>query len=225
MKKLSILAFALSAVLISCNNNSGDKASTTAEQEVAAQTGETFVVDSASSAVKWTGYHKGGLNPRYGIVTTTGNVSVENGAVTGGEFDFDISSLVVDESSVDPVTSGGKTAADLAGHLKSADFFDVEKYPSASFKITSVAAFDATNGESVLEGATNTVSGNLTIKDKTVNVTFPAKISITDTGVNVVSKFTINRQDWGLTYGTEGDANDWMISQGIDIELNIQAKK
>ncbi len=43
--------------------------------------------------------------------------------------------------------------------------------------------------------------------------------------VHIESKFTINRQDWGLTYGTEGDAKDWMISQEIDVELNIQAKK
>lgn len=224
MKKSSILAIVLSAVLISCNNSS-NKATTTTEQEVAVQSGETFNVDSANSLVKWTGYHKGGLNPRYGIVTTTGSVSVENNVVTGGEFDFDINSLTTDEESVDPVTSGGKTAADLTGHLKSADFFDTEKFPKATFKITSVAAYDAANAEEAVEGATNTISGNLTIKDKTVNVTFPAKISISETGVNVESKFTINRQDWGLTYGTEGDAKDWMISPEIDIELNIVSVK
>lgn len=225
MKKLSILAFALSAVLVSCNNKTGDKVNTAEEQEVAAQTGETFNVDTANSTVKWTGYHKGGLNPRYGVVSTTGTVSVENGVVTGGEFNLDINSLTTDEASVDAATSGGKTAADLTGHLKSADFFDVEKYPTASFKITGVEAFDAANNESVVEGATNTISGNLTIKDKTVNVTFPAKVVITETGVSIESKFTINRQDWGLTYGTEGDAKDWMISQEIDMELNIQANK
>ncbi|HLV47419.1 MAG TPA: YceI family protein [Flavobacterium sp.] len=225
MKKLSILALALSAVLISCNNKTGDKASTAEEQEVAAQTGETFNVDTDNSAVKWTGYHKGGLNPRFGVVKTTGTVSVENGVVTGGEFNLDINSLATDEASVDPATSGGKTADDLTGHLKSADFFDVEKYPTASFHITGVAAFDAANQESVVEGATNTISGNLTIKDKTVNVTFPAKVVVAETGVSIESKFTINRQDWGLTYGTEGDAKDWMISQEIDVELNIHAKK
>lgn len=74
-------------------------------------------------------------------------------------------------------------------------------------------------------GATNTVSGNLTIKDKTVNVKFPAKVAITDNEISVESKFTINRQDWGLTYGTEGDPKDWGISQDVDIELNIKAKK
>ena len=224
MKKLSVLAIALSAFLISCNK-SGDQANTATEQQVAAQTGETFNVDTASSSVKWIGTHKGGLNPRFGTVDASGTVSVENGAVTGGEFNIDMASLTTDKTAVDPSISDGKTSADLDTHLKSADFFDVAKYPTSSFKITGVTAFDATKGESVIEGATNTISGNLTIKDKTVNVTFPAKVTITESGVSIESKFAINREDWGLTYGTDGDAKDWMISQELNIELNIQAKK
>ena len=213
MKKLTILAFAAVAMLVSCNK-SGDKANTTAEQEVAEQKGQVFTVEADKSTVKWTGYHKGGLNPRYGVIKTDGTVAVENDAVTGGKFNLDLNSLVTNQASVDPTTSGGKTSADLDAHLKSADFFDVEKFPTSVFEITSV-----------LEGATNVISGNLTIKDKTVNVTFPAKVTMTAEEVHIESKFTINRQDWGLTYGTEGDAKDWMISQEIDVELNIQAKK
>ena len=224
MKKLTILAFAAVAMLVSCNK-SGDKANTTAEQEVAEQKGQIFTVEADKSTVKWTGYHKGGLNPRYGVIKTDGTVAVENDAVTGGKFNLDLNSLVTNQASVDPTTSGGKTSADLDAHLKSADFFDVEKFPTSVFEITSVAAFDAAKDTSVLEGATNVISGNLTIKDKTVNVTFPAKVTMTAKEVHIESKFTINRQDWGLTYGTEGDAKDWMISQEIDVELNIQAKK
>lgn len=224
MKKLTILAFAAVAMLVSCNK-SGDKANTTAEQEVAEQKGQVFTVEADKSTVKWTGYHKGGLNPRYGVIKTDGTVAVENDAVTGGKFNLDLNSLVTNQASVDPTTSGGKTSADLDAHLKSADFFDVEKFPTSVFEITSVAAFDAAKDTSVLEGATNVISGNLTIKDKTVNVTFPAKVTMTAEEVHIESKFTINRQDWGLTYGTEGDAKDWMISQEIDVELNIQAKK
>ena len=70
-----------------------------------------------------------------------------------------------------------------------------------------------------------TVSGNLTIKDKTVNVSFPAKVEVTENGLTLVSNFTINRQDWGLAYGTEGDPKDWMISQEVDLELNVVAGK
>jgi len=224
MKKVSILAFAAVAMLVSCNK-AGDKANTTTEQQVAEQQGAVYNVDAATSTVKWTGTHKGGLNPRFGVVKAEGTVAVENNVVTGGKFTLDLNSLTTDEASVDPATSGGKKSTDLDGHLKSADFFDVEKYPTSTFEITSVAAFDAAKDQSVLEGATNVISGNLTIKDKTVNVTFPAKVTVTEGEVSLESKFTINRQDWGLTYGTEGDAKDWMISQEINIELNVHAKK
>nr|WP_297309740.1 YceI family protein [uncultured Flavobacterium sp.] len=225
MKKVSILAFAVGAMLVSCQKSTGDKTTTTTEQEVAAQTGATYTVEKTASTLTWKGYHKGGFDPRFGTLQTEGTLSVADDQITGGSFVIDINSLATDEKSVDPATTGGKTAADLDGHLKNADFFESDKYPTAKFEITSVVAFDAAKDTSVLEGATNVISGNLTIKDKTVNVTFPAKVTISGEDVNLQSQFTINRQDWGLSYGTEGDPKDWMISQEVDITLDINAKK
>lgn len=225
MNKFLILAVMASALLASCGGSNGDKAQVATEQQVAEQTGSTYTVDTATSSVNWKGYHKGGFDPRFGTLKTEGVVSVENDAITGGSFTIDMNSISTDESSVDALTTGGKTAADLDGHLKNADFFEVDKYPTAKFEITEVKAFDAATEKSVLEGATNVISGNLTIKDKTVNVSFPAKVAVSENEVSLQSKFTINRQDWGLTYGTEGDAKDWMISQEVDMELNIVAKQ
>lgn len=225
MKKVSILAFAVGALLVSCNKSAGDKTTTAAEQEVAAQTGTTYTVEKTASSLTWKGYHKGGFDPRFGTLQAEGTLSVANDQITGGSFVIDINSLATDEKSVDPATTGGKTAADLDGHLKNADFFESDKYPTAKFEITNVAPFDAAKDKSVLQGATNVISGNLTIKDKTVNVTFPAKVTISGETVNLQSQFTINRQDWGLSYGTEGDPKDWMISQEVDIALDINAKK
>lgn len=224
MKKIALLSLASTVLFFSCQGPAGDKAATAEQQEVADQKGETYTLDASTSSLKWTGYHKGGLNPRFGILKSEGTLNAENNGVTGGTFTIDINSLLTDTASVDPAASGGKTSLDLDGHLKSADFFEVEKYPTAKFEITKVADFDGTT-KSVVEGATNTISGNLTIKDKTVNVTFPAKITFDENGAAIYSKFAINRQDWGLTYGTEGDAIDWMIAPSIDIELSINAKK
>lgn len=224
MKKIALLSVASTILFFSCQGPSGDKAATAEKQEVAEQKGDTYTLDASTSTLKWTGYHKGGLNPRFGILKSEGVLTAENNEITGGTFTIDMHSILTDSASVDPAISGGKTSSDLDAHLKNADFFDVEKYPTAKFEITKVAAFDATTA-SVIEGATNTISGNLTIKDKTVNVTFPAKITVDANGINIFSKFTINRQDWGLTYGTEGDAKDWMIAQNVDIELSVNAKK
>ena len=224
MKKLSILGLSAFLFAVSCKESKTDSVTTATEQAVAVNTGESFAVNSDSSTVKWTAYHKGGLDPRFGTTKATGSFAVENGNLTSGSLSSDINSLTTDPSAVDPKLSDGKTSADLDGHLKSADFFDAAKYPSVKFDITKVEDL-AAGTESKVEGANKTVSGNLTIKDKTVNVTFPAKVQVTDNQLNIVSKFTINRQDWGLAYGTEGDPKDWIISQEVDLELNIVAGK
>lgn len=226
MRKLIIFASAASILLASCGGAEGDKAATGEQQEVAQQTGATYTVDPAQSSLKWKAYHKGGFAPRFGTINGQGTVSVENNAVTGGTFTVDMRSLLVDATSIGAdEAKEGKKATDLEGHLKSGDFFLVDSFPTAKFDITSVGALDTTGTKSVIEGATNTVSGNLTLKGKTVNVTFPAKIVITDNDVVVMSKFSINRQDWGLTYGAEGDPKDWGIAQEVDIEMNIKANK
>ncbi|MBD8016969.1 YceI family protein [Kaistella pullorum] len=223
MKKLSILALSV-FMLAACSESKSDTATVAGEQAVAAQAGETLSIDSAASTVKWTAYHKGGLNPRFGTTSTSGTFSVQDGNLVSGSLVSDINSLTTDPAAVDPAMSDGKTSADLDAHLKSADFFDTEKYPSVKFDITKVEDLPAGTA-SKTEGANKLVSGNMTIKDKTVNVSFPAKVDVAVDGLNIVSKFTINRQDWGLTYGTEGDPKDWMISQDVDLELNLTARK
>jgi polyisoprenoid-binding protein YceI len=221
MKKILLIA---TAGMLSCGGAEGDKATTADSQEVAQHVGETYNVDAATSTLQWKAYHKGGFAPRFGTLNGSGTVAVDNGTITGGSFVVDMSSLVVDPSSIG--ADEGKKATDLQGHLKSADFFHVDSFKTAKFEVTNVAALDTTATKSVVEGATNTISGNLTIKDKTVNLTFPAKVVITDTDVTIDSKFTINRQDWGLTYGTEeGGPADWGIAQEVDIEMSIKAKK
>ena len=224
MKNLSILAISAFLFAVSCKESKTDNATTSTEQTAAESKGENFTVNTDSSTVKWTAYHKGGLNPRFGTTKTTGTFSVENGNLASGSLTSDINTLLTDTKAVDPKASEGKTSADLDGHLKSADFFDVAKYPTVKFDITKVEDL-AAGTERKTVGANKTVSGNLTIKDKTVNVTFPAKVEITENNVTVDSKFTINRQDWGLSYGAEGDPKDWMISQEVDLELHIVAGK
>lgn len=225
MKKLSILVVLATVILASCGGSTGDKAQTGTEQQASEQKGESFALDTNASSVKWKAYHKGGFDPRFGTLKSEGTVSIDAETITAGVFTLNMKSVLTDASSVDPGKTGGKTSVDLDNHLKNADFFEVDKYPTSKFEITSVRAFDAATDKSVISEATHIISGNLTIKDKTVNVSFPAKVSITENEINVLSKFTINRQDWGLTYGTEGDAKDWMISQEVDLDLHIVAKK
>ena len=222
MRKIT-LSLAAAALLFTtaCNSNSGDEAKTGAAQEASAQTGKVYAADAATTVIGWRATHKGGMAPRFGTLKiTNGSISAENGKITGGSFVVDMNTLWADTASV---TEAGKKAADLEAHLKNADFFDVPKYPTAKFEITGVKPFDAATDKSLLEGATDIVSGNLTLKDSTVNVTFPAKVSVTDGAASVQAKFTVDRTSWGLNLGAEGDPANWMISKDIELTLDVKA--
>lgn len=222
MKKLTVLAFVGAALLFTACNDK--KETVTAEQEVAAKTGEVYNVDLAASKVDWKAFHKGGFAPRWGTLNLkSGEITVENDAVTSGEFVIDMTSLKVDPASV---TEADKKPADLEAHLKNADFFDVEKQPTSDFKITAVADLAGELPKDAVAGANKTISGNLTLLGKTLNVSFPAKVTVAEGKASIEAKFTVNRADWGIKFGTdETDPAEWMISKDIEIGINVTASK
>ncbi|MFC0343661.1 YceI family protein [Epilithonimonas hispanica] len=222
MKKLTVLALVGAALLFTACNDK--KETVTAEQEVAAKTGEVYNVDLAASKVDWKAFHKGGFAPRWGILNLkSGEITVENNAVTSGEFVIDMTTLKVDPASV---TEADKKPADLEAHLKNADFFDVEKQPTSDFKITAVADLAGELPKDAVAGANKTISGNLTLLGKTLNVSFPAKVTVAEGKASIEAKFTVNRADWGIKFGTdETDPAEWMISKDIEIGINVTASK
>lgn len=222
MKKLTVLALVGAALLFTACNDK--KETVTAEQEVAAKTGEVYNVDLAASKVDWKAFHKGGFAPRWGTLKLkSGEITVENDAVTSGEFVIDMTTLKVDPASV---TEADKKPADLEAHLKNADFFDVEKQPTSDFKITAVADLAGELPKDAVAGANKTISGNLTLLGKTLNVSFPAKVTVAEGKASIEAKFTVNRADWGIKFGTdETDPAEWMISKDIEIGINVTASK
>jgi polyisoprenoid-binding protein YceI len=225
MKKLSVIALVgVGLLAASCNKDkSADTAAAATEQKVAESKGEVLPVDVATSVVNWKAFHKGGMAPRWGTLNVkSGDLSVEGGQLAAGNFVIDMNSIKVDPASV---TEKDKKPGDLETHLKTPDFFDTAKNPTSEFKITSVADLKDAPKDAVA-GANKTVSGNLTLSGKTMNVTFPAKVDVTDTSASVNAKFTVNRADWGLKFGTsEADPAEWMISKDIEIAVDVKAKK
>ena len=104
--------------------------------------------------------------------------------------------------------------AKLAGHLKSADFFDAEKFPKGKFASTAIKA----GGEN---GATHTVTGNLELHGVTKGITFPAKIKVEAAQVSVNAEFAINRKDFSIVY--PGMPDD-LIKDEVLIKLSLHAK-
>ena len=106
-------------------------------------------------------------------------------------------------------------SAGLDKHLKTADFFDVEKFPQATFVSTAIKA----GGD---KGATHTVTGNLTMHGATKSISFPATIAVTPDTASVDSSFSINRKDFGINYA---GAADNLIRAQVVLTLHIRATK
>jgi hypothetical protein len=224
MKKTSVLALVGIALLFAaCGGNSADSTSTSKEQEVAEKQGNVYKVNLEASKVDWKAFHKGGFAPRWGtIAIKSGEVSLAGGELTAGDFVIDMQSIKVDSASV---TERDKKYTDLQDHLKKADFFDVDKNPTAEFKVTKISELEATE-KITIDGANKTVSGNLTLLGKTLNVSFPAKIAVVDDTVSVQARFTVNRADWGIKFGTSAaDPAEWMVSKDIEIGIDVKAAK
>jgi polyisoprenoid-binding protein YceI len=78
----------------------------------------------------------------------------------------------------------------LTKHLKSPDFFDVEKFPTATFRSTEIKK----------EGEGHVITGDLTLHGVTKRISFPATITATDAEISATSEFSINRKDFGIMY-------------------------
>lgn len=220
MKKILSLSMVVAALaFVSCNSApEADEAKTAEQQEVAATEGEAYKVDSNQTiqfiGTKPVGQHQGTFN------ITEGEFFVKNDAiVTGGKLVFDVNSLNI----TDKDTSGSYK---LKGHLLSPDFFDAAANGTATFEITAIEAYtpDSTS-KLVLDGATNTVKGNLTLKGVTKNVTFPAAINVTPTTVTARANFNVNRTDWGLVYNNDQSLGDKFIRPEVNISFSITATK
>lgn len=86
----------------------------------------------------------------------------------------------------------------LTGHLKNADFFDVKKYPTATFESTKIEKVSDTEIK---------FTGKLTMLGKTEEIVVPAKVDMSDEKLQLNATFKIDRTKWGMNYG-KGKIND-----------------
>ncbi|MFD2598556.1 YceI family protein [Sphingobacterium corticis] len=208
MKRMTVVAAAAALILSACAGNpEGKKAETADAIESGEAVGTAYQVDTTQSTVKWTGTkmtgaHEGTVNIK------SGELFVDNEAITGGSF-------VLDMNTISSTDLDGEYKEKLDGHLKAEDFFNVAANPEASFQITEVKAGASANEVKI--------SGNLTIKGISKNITFDAKVDeLTETTVKASADFNIAREDWGVNYsGKEDD----LISKEINFKIALVATK
>lgn len=219
MKKITLFISAV-ITLTACNNApEADKAATTDTQVVATAQGTAYGIDS-TTVVTWTGAKPTGTHAGT-FKVVDGALVVNDNKLSGGGFTIDVNSL----NNID-LASDAENKGKLEGHLKSADFFDVEKHPTAKFEITSVEPYVAdANVKTLTKDATHLIKGNLTLKDSTKNISFPANVVITGTSATANADFNIDRTLWGMNYKGPNNPQDWVINKEVNIKLALSATK
>ncbi len=190
MKKIILSsAFALATVtLFSFNNPKSTKAV------------ETYTVTAQKSRVDFTGSKKSDFHTGT-IPVKSGTVKIDGGKLVGGSFVVDVAGMKVTDEAGDK----------LAGHLSSADFFDVAKFGQATFNISTVKYTTADRA---------TLTGSVTLKGITKDISFEAIIrSADEKGFFAEAFFPIDRTLFGINYGVGA------IDTQVQLAVHIYATK
>ncbi|KMQ69089.1 polyisoprenoid-binding protein [Chryseobacterium sp. FH2] len=208
---LAIPALFIAVAMVSCNK---EKPVTSESNEITTtKDGSQFVLDTLNSKVEWKGYKifKSESTSHFGTIKfESGDVTVKEGKLESGKFVADMNSL----TSVD-LKDDTEQLGKLNGHLKSGDFFEVEKFPTASFEITKVTP--------ATEGDYNTLlDGNLTIKGITKPVQFKANVSVKEGEVSIATEpKDVKREEFGVKF--QAPAENGVIKDEVTLQISVKA--
>jgi polyisoprenoid-binding protein YceI len=171
---------------------------------VAAQ--NKLVADTAKTKLLWfgekvTGQHTGTIKLK------SGWLNLQDNKITSGEFNINMSSIKDSEAN-----------KNLEGHLKSDEFFGVEKFPTAKLILT---------GSTTFEKGSCVVTGNLTIKDVTNPVEFKAVMQKKEDGVWFFANIIIDRTKYNIRYGSGSffeNLGDKTIYDDFNLKVNLLVK-
>jgi polyisoprenoid-binding protein YceI len=210
MKRFGAMITLLSLLMlvVACHDPASDTSKAVTGEAVKSASpqtagGEKYAITPQNSKVEFigskvTGSHNGSFEKFNGEIHYANNDPTQSRA----KITIDTPSVKTDEPK-------------LTEHLKTPDFFDVAKFPQATFESTTIKA----GGDG---GASHTVTGNLTLHGVTKSVTFPATISVSGNTATVDASFAINRKDFGINFA---GAQDNLIRDDVVMKLTIRATK
>ncbi|MDQ4141146.1 MAG: YceI family protein [Bacteroidota bacterium] len=176
----------------------------------------TLEADPAASTITWTAKKVGGQHNGT-VKLSKGSLQVNGKKLVGGNFVMDMTTIT------DVDITNEEFNKKLTGHLKSEDFFSVEKNPTSTFKITKAVPIAGAKA-----GAPNyTITGDLTIKGITNPVTFPAAIKIDGTNAEATAKVEVDRIKYDIKYRSSilGTAADKIIDDTFVMDIKLVAGK
>jgi len=176
-------------------------------------------VNSVTAATPATAGERLEITPQNSKITFTGSkvTGIENGSfekftgtieLVGSDVEKSRVSIEIDLNSITTESKG------LSDHLKTADFFDVQKFPKATFTSTQIKAATGSNAYQI--------TGILDLHGVKKAITFPAAIKVDPDSISVNSEFSINRKDFGIVY--PGKAND-LIRDEVVLKLAIKTPR
>ena len=176
---------------------------------------DVFKLDTKLSTLEWygekvTGKHNGT------IMFSNGELKNDHGKLTG--------SFEIDMTTIQNTDMTGEYKGKLENHLKSDDFFGATKFPKSKFVITSVTPIKSEKEK----GLTHNVKGMLTIKDKTNEISFDAKVDIQENKISCTGTAVIDRSKFDVRYGSKSffeDIGDKMIYDEFTMKFNIVTNK
>jgi polyisoprenoid-binding protein YceI len=172
---------------------------------------KNYSVDTKTSTATWlakkvTGQHTGTIN------VSKGELIADRNTIAGGTLEFDMNSITCTD------LTNKEYNDKLINHLKSDDFFSAEKNPSAKFEVTKVTQKSGNDYQ---------VTGKLTIKGITNEITFPALIKMDQKVIVTIAKITVDRTKFDIKYKSasfvEG-LGDKAINDEFELNVNIVAK-
>lgn len=172
---------------------------------------DNYKVNTQESTVEWVGKKVTGQHN--GVISLEGGrLEMEDGQLVGGIF-------TIDMTTIEDIDLSGGSKEKLEGHLKSDDFFGVEKYPTATFVIT----------KAVPQGPGKyKIVGNITIKGKTEEIQFPATIEEKDGKIVATADLSIDRSKFDVKYGSGSffdNLGDKTIYDNFDLSISLVANK
>jgi polyisoprenoid-binding protein YceI len=204
MKKLNLFALGLiSMSLVSCGGE------TTEEVEEENAVIETYVLDSESSAISWTGdYFKGkefDHNHQGIVMFNSGSIEVSGENINSGTFELNMTTI--DEPNA---PMGEESRMKFLGHLKSEEYFDVEKFPTATITLE--------------KSSLTSVSGTVTVKGVSMPFEAPVTVSTSEDVMKMSGDFKLNFAPFKLEgIGTEADPE--YVSPNVSFSIGLKFNK
>lgn len=166
------------------------------------------VINTDKSKIEWLGKKVTGEH--------SGTIKISQGNLVFDGDNLEKGSFVVDMSTIENIDiKDPNYRAKLVGHLKSDDFFGVEKYPNSSFELTSAKKI----GEGKYE-----ISGDLTIKEITKSINFEVNLHKHGEDVHVSGKIIIDRSKFNVRYGSGSffdNLGDKTIYDDFELSLDL----